>query len=407
METLYDVAIVGGGLVGTSLAIALAGSPLRVALIEAAAPRPSTQPSHDERNLALARATTAALDALGVWPHVAARAMPIRRLHVSRAGEFGSLRLDAAREGVVDFGAVLPARELGNGLIAALEAARGIARVAPTELLGLEPGGDAHTLRLRGEAGEDFDLRARLVVGADGTNSLVRETMGIGTERIDYGQTLVVGSIAPGRDLDGVAYERFSDQGPVALLPLRDRRAGLVLSVPAAAAAEVLALDDAAYAAYAQQRFGWRAGAFSRPGRRAGHAIRRVTAQALTAERTVLVGNAAQTIHPIGAQGFNLGLRDALTLAELLLDAAREGGDGGDRALLRSYAQRRESDRRGTLAFSDGLVRLACQPNGLLSPLRSLGLAALDALAPLRQAVARRGMGYRGTPTAYALGVRP
>jgi 2-octaprenyl-6-methoxyphenol hydroxylase len=235
----------------------------------------------------------------------------------------------------------------------------------------------------------------------------VRALCGIGTEDVDYAQTLFVGSVLPQRPLDGLAYERFSDSGPVALLPLAERRAGLVLSVPSSEAPAVAALDDAAFLALAQQRFGWRAGRFSRPGRRSSHAIRRVVARSLVAPRCVLVGNAAQTLHPIGAQGFNLGLRDALTLAQLLIDAQRRGADTGDEALLQQYAALRREDREGTMAFSDGLVRLACNPAAVLTPLRSLGLLLLDGLPQAGAMIARRGMGFRGKPTAYALGVRP
>lgn len=406
MDHTYDIAIVGGGLVGSSLAIALADSGLSVALIEATAPRASTQASYDERNLALSRATVTALGVIGVWSRVAAQAQTIQRIHVSRVGEFGSVRLDARREGVDSFGAVIPARELGNGLIAALEAAPALVRVTPAQVRALDVTSDGVTLRVqRGEREES--LRTRLVVGADGTESFVRRELRIGTDDIDYGQTLFVGTVTPERGLEGCAYERFSDEGPVALLPLAERRAGLVLSVANERAAHVAALSDADYMDLAQQRFGWRVGRFTRVGRRSTHPIRRVAAQALTSPRAVLVGNAAQTIHPIGAQGFNLGLRDALTLAELVIAAARTGADPGNAELLKEYAQRRAEDRTGTLAFSDGLVRLACNPALPLKPLRTLGMALLDGVAPLREAVARRGMGYRGTPTAYALGVKP
>lgn len=406
MNDVFDLILVGGGLVGSSLAIALNDSGLQVALIEAAARPVQTPARADERNLALAQASVAALQTLGVWCHLGAAATPIRRLHVSRAGEFGTLRLDAAREGLAAFGAVVPASALGAALAQELERCTRIRRYAPATLAALQRGEDALTLTLDTPQGEVV-LRTRLLVGADGTDSAVRRLSGIGAEEHDYAQSLLVCSLLPERPLDGLAYERFSDAGPVALLPLAERRAGLVLGVAVAEAAQIAALDDAAFLALAQQRFGWRAGRLSRPGRRSLHAIRRVVARSLTAPRRVLVGNAAQTIHPIGAQGFNLGLRDALTLAECLVVQARAGGDPGAPALLADYAERRRADRAGTLAFSDGLVRLACHPSALLAPLRSLGLLLLDGLPGLAGQVARRGMGLRGRPGAYVLGVRP
>jgi 2-octaprenyl-6-methoxyphenol hydroxylase len=199
------------------------------------------------------------------------------------------------------------------------------------------------------------------------------------------------------------AFERFTDEGPVALLPLPNARRGLVLTVSADRHDEVTAMDDAAFIALAQQRFGWKLGNLSRPGKRYVHRIRRVLADAIIAQRAVLVGNAAQTVHPIGAQGFNLGLRDALTLAELIGSA----DDSGAFALLNEYATRRQPDRDGVLAFSHGLIALGCLPQPALAPLRSLMMLALGGVTPLRHAVARRGMGFRGEPPAAVLDAGP
>jgi 2-octaprenyl-6-methoxyphenol hydroxylase len=205
------------------------------------------------------------------------------------------------------------------------------------------------------------------------------------------------------RPLDGTAWERFTDSGPVALLPLGERRAGLVLTVPAADAAGVAALDDAAFLAFVHERFGWRAGRFSRPGARKPYPLARLLAERTTAPRTVLVGNAAQTVHPIGAQGFNLGLRDALTLAELLREAAAGGGDPGAAALLARHVERRAPDRAATTAFSDELVRWMGSEALPMRALRSLGLHVLDRVAPLKRRFALRGMGFRGDVPALGL----
>jgi 2-octaprenyl-6-methoxyphenol hydroxylase len=251
--------------------------------------------------------------------------------------------------------------------------------------------------------GEERNFETRLVVGADGSDSLVRAQVGIGAREHDYRQSLFVCTVACERDIPDCAYERFSDEGPIALLPLPNRRRGLVLTVSADRHDKVAAMDDAAFLALAQQRFGWKLGKLSRPGKRFAHRIRRVLADAVTAPRAVLVGNAAQTVHPIGAQGFNLGLRDALTLAELAAGA----DDPGASALLNECATRRQPDRDGVLAFSHGLVALGCLPQPALAPLRSLAMLALDGIPPLRHAVARRGMGFRGQPPAATLDAGP
>jgi 2-octaprenyl-6-methoxyphenol hydroxylase len=406
MTDSLDVLIIGGGLVGASLAIALDGCGLRVGLVEAVAARADLQPSYDERNLALARATVDALGALGVWAHVATQATPIRRIHVSRRGEFGAARFDAGRHGVEAFGAVLPARELGNGLLARLDACAGLVRHAPTRLSAFAQEDDAVSATIDTSQGERV-LRTRLLVGADGTASQVRAGAGIETLNVDYAQTAFVTTVTPQRPLDGCAYERFTGSGPLALLPLAQRRAGVVLSVPAASAGAVAALDDRGFVELLHERFGYKLGRFERPGRRVSYPLKRVQAQRLSAPRTLLVGNAAQTVHPIGAQGFNLGLRDALTLAELLVEAARAGGDPGAVALLEAYVARRHDDRTGTIAMSDALARHTANEAPLAKLARSFALLALDRIPPLQDAFVRRGMGYRGHVPRLALGDPP
>jgi 2-octaprenyl-6-methoxyphenol hydroxylase len=393
-----DILVVGGGLVGASLAIALDGAGLRVALAEAAPPKVDLQPSYDERNLALARATVNGLEALGVWTHCGAKATPIRKIHVSRRGEFGVVRLDAAKHGVDCFGAVLPARELGNGLLARLDACRSLHRLAPATLQALAVADDAVTATLATADGAQV-VRARLLVGADGTPSFVRSSLGIECDATDYLQTAFVATVTPARAPD-CAYERFTATGPIALLPLTQGRAGVVLTVPTDDANRVAALDDAGFIALLHERFGWRLGRFSRPGRRVSYPLKRMYAHRIVAPRTVLVGNAAQTLHPIGAQGFNLGLRDALTLAELLID---DVGDPGSAALLADYADRRREDRDGTAAASDALARWTANESVPLKLLRSFGLLALDRIAPLQATLARRGMGFRGQVPRLAL----
>ena len=392
------VLIVGGGLVGASLAIALDAAGIAATLVETAAPRADAQPSYDERNLALARATVNGLEAIGVWRHAAARATPIKHIHVSRAGEFGSARIDANRQGVDALGWTLPARELGTALLRRLDECTRLTRLAPATLSALQPLAGGWRAQVQTADGAR-SLDTPLLVGADGTQSFVRAQLGIDAERHDYRQTLFVCTVTPERDHANRAYERFADDGPIALLPLAERRCGLVLTVSADEADAVAALDDAGFLELAQRRFGWRLGRLNRPGKRHPYAIHRVAAAQLTAPRAVLVGNAAQTVHPIGAQGFNLGLRDALTLADMVAAA----DDAGGHALLARYAQRRAADREGTMAMSHGLVQLACLPQPLLAPLRSMAMLALDRVPPLQRLIARRGMGFRGEPPVAVL----
>ncbi len=397
----YDVLVAGGGLVGASLAIALDGAGLAVALAEAVPPRVDLQPSYDERNLALSGASVNALRALGVLD-AATVVHAIERIHVSRRGDFGSVRFDAAELGLPTFGATIPARELGNALFRRLDGCRDLARLAPAEVIGFEIRDEDIEVTLRTAAGERR-VSARLLVGADGTSSFVRGALGIDVERHDYGQCAFVTTLTVDKPLNGTAYERFTESGPVALLPLGANRAGLVLSVPAHEASRVGALDDADFLAFVHARFGYRAGLFSRPGRRKPYPLARALASRTIGSRAVLVGNAAQTVHPIGAQGFNLGLRDALTLAELLRESATGGEDAGSADLLRHYEERRAADRSATTRFSDDLVRLMGNDFAPIRALRSLGFQALDRIAPLKRRFALRGMGFRGDTPLLAL----
>ncbi len=399
MAGAHDVIIVGGGLVGASLAIALDRAGLDTVLVEAAPPG-AMPPVFDQRNLSFADATVNALTALGVMRELRGPPGPIRRIHVSRAGDFGSVELDAADYGRDCFGMVVVARDFGEALEARLSSLTRVTRLRPARVTGLEEvGGGTRGVRIADASGERV-LRARLVVAADGTRSGVREALGIAADVHDYGQALFVARVRARRAPDGTAWERLRDDGPTALLPRGDGHYGLVHAVADADADAVAALDDAGFLARVQDAFGWRAGRFLAVGERSRYPAVRVVARATVAARAVLVGNAAQTLHPVGAQGFNLGLRDALTLAELVAQAEDPGSD----AVLDAYAARRREDRGRTLDFSDGLARLTANPAPWLRPLRSLGLLALDQVPALQARFAGGAMGYRGDVPALCRG---
>ncbi|TQD46140.1 2-octaprenyl-6-methoxyphenyl hydroxylase [Marilutibacter aestuarii] len=394
----HDVLIVGGGLVGASLAIALERHGLDVGLIEAAPPG-SLPAVFDERNLSFAEATVNALTALEVMQKLHAPSGPIRRIHVSRRGDFGRATLDAAAHGREAFGQVVVARDFGDALEARLSELPSLVRYRPVRFVGLEdsPLARHRSVRVADQGGERV-LHARLLVAADGTRSQVREALGIQSDSHDYRQTLFVTRLRTERAPDGTAYERLGEHGPTALLPRGDRHFGLVHGVDSAEADAVAALDEPAFLARAQDAFGWRVGRFLSCGRPSMYPAIRLLAERSVAPRAVLVGNAAQTIHPVGAQGFNLGLRDALTLAELIgaARAADPHADCGDRALLEAYVERRRVDRDETVALSDGLARLSANPSPLLGPVRSLGMFALDRLPSVQASLVGGALGYRG-----------
>lgn len=391
VSTRHDVAIVGGGLVGSSLAIALDRAGVDVALIEAT-PAGGLPAVFDERNLSFAEATVNALTALGVLQGLQAPAAPIRHIHVSRTGDFGRVRLDARAHGRDAFGQVVVARDFGQALEARLARTTHVTRYRPARFLGLgDADANARHIRILDD-GVERTIAARLLVGADGTHSAVRQDLRIDAAETDYAQALFVARVRAERAPDGTAYERFGDDGPTAVLPRGDRHFGVVHAVPAADADRVQALDTPAFLDRLQRAFGWRVGRFLEAGDRSRYPAIGLRAQALVAQRAVLVGNAAQTLHPIGAQGFNLGLRDALTLAELIAGQDDPGAD----ALLEAHAVRRSEDRERTIAFSDGLARMTANSGSLLRPLRSLGLLAADRSALLQGWLVGGAMGYRG-----------
>ena len=399
MTDRHDVVIVGGGLVGASLAIALVRQGVEVGLVEAA-PAGQMPAVFDQRNLSFAAATVNALTALGVMQQLRTPTGPIRRIHISRQGDFGRVRLEAQDYGRATFGQVVVARDFGEALEARLDGLSGLTRYRPARFVGFAPDEAGHRALRIADAEGERTLHARLVVAADGTRSAVREALGIGVDEHDYGQTLLVARVRATQAPDGTAYERLGDDGPTALLPRGDRHWGVVHGVAREQAETVAALDDAAWLARLQRAVGWRIGRLVASGERSAYPIARVVAQRLVADRAVVLGNAAQTIHPIGAQGFNLGLRDALTLAE---EIAR-GDDPGAASRLAAYAARRREDRERTLAFSDGLARLTANPSPLLKPVRSAGLVAMEAQPSLQAFLVGGAMGFRGDVPALCRG---
>ncbi|UIT47534.1 2-octaprenyl-6-methoxyphenyl hydroxylase [Xylella fastidiosa subsp. multiplex] len=392
MNQLHDVLIVGGGLVGASLAIALDQIGMNIGLVEVTPPG-ALPTVFDERTLCFAAATVNALDALNVMTRIRHAAGPIRRIHASRTGDFGRVRLDASTYGRDAFGQVVIARDFGEALEHRLTELKQLTRYRPARCIAVTPVTDGmRGVRIAHADGEQL-LHARLIVGADGTHSTVRELLHIDTTQHDYFQTLFVARVQTTQAPDGTAYERFTEHGPTALLPRADRHYGAIHCVARTQANTVAALDDSVWLTRLQHAMGWRAGRFIASSARSAYPLIQVIAQDLTAERVALLGNAAQTLHPIGAQGFNLGLRDALTLAEMI---AADHTDPGATALLTAYTARRRADREQTLMFSKGLAQLTSNGLPLLRPLRSLGLLAVSHIGGLQALLVNGAMGFRG-----------
>ncbi len=402
-----DVAIVGGGMVGASLALALRGLDLDVALIESLPPDSSAQTSFDERTTALGNGTRRVFEALQVWDSIRGEAAAIRSIHVSERGGFGFARLVAAEQGIEAFGYVVPNRVIGRVLWEALRRpAAGPGRLdlyMPASVRDAEIGSERVELRLEGAECGSLTIAARLAVAADGAKSVLRERAGIGAAVEDYGQTAVIASVRAERAHDGTAYERFTTDGPLALLPRHDGSYTVIWTLDPGRAAEVLRLEDAVFLQGLQQAFGWRVGRLEQVGRRAAYPLALTRAEATVAARTVLIGNASQSLHPVAGQGFNLGLRDAATLAELI--GEQQGGDVGAAPFLARFAARRVADRGGVTRFTDGLIRLFGDDRPGVGFARNLGLLLFDLAPPAKRALSRLSLGFAGRTPRLARGL--
>jgi 2-octaprenyl-6-methoxyphenol hydroxylase len=298
----------------------------------------------------------------------------------------------------------VPNRALGDALWACM-AAESLRIFCPAEVAQVESINNAVRIDIR-QGGVEHPIRAKLVVAADGAQSAVRSAFGVDAQVRDYQQTAVITTILPQRFHEHVAYERFTSDGPLALLPLEGGRCTLVLTLSPQAAQAALHWSDAQFIAEVQRRFGFRLGRFLKVGRRVPYPLALSRAQRTSEGRCVIIGNAAQGLHPVAGMGFNLGLRDVASLAELLADAAAEPDfDPGSQPLLAAYDAWRAADRGGVIAFTDGLVRLFSNPLRAVQRLRNLGLLAFDLLPPAKAALSRLSTGANGRVPKLARGV--
>lgn len=378
----FDVLIVGGGPVGAALALALRGSGLTVGQIDARVPHAAV----DARPIALSYGSRLILERLGVWGGIG-DATPIRRIHVSQRGGFGRVGLDAREARLPALGYVVDYGALAEALGGALEAGDGV-HLVQAAVSALEAGKDRAVVRFT--AGSvTHHASARLLAVADGG------ALPIARMRVhDYGQAAVTARVSCSVPHQNVAYERFTPEGPLALLPAGEAVA-LVWTTAPAHARELCALTEAGFLERLQKSFGNRLGSFRTASGRAWYPLVLKVAAHITEPRTVAVGNAAQTLHPVAGQGLNLGLRDAWELAALLRDCDR--AHVGGPALIRAYSARRRLDRTGGILFTDMLVRLFSNELAPLGWARGLGLAALGAFPPARDFIVRRMIfGARG-----------
>ena len=386
-----DVLIIGGGLVGASLACALENSGLSVHVVEAHPLKSDLQPSYDDRTVALSWGSRCIFEGIGIWDAMAEQIEAINTIHISDKGHFGATRLRHQEEHVEALGYVAENRVIGEVLYQRLQQNSKLELHCPARLTGLDQQDDRVVASIK-ENDREFAVSARLLVAADGVVSQVRDILHIGSSVQDYGQSAVIANVTPGLKHNNVAYERFTDTGPIAFLPMTRNRCSVVWTLPVNQADKLMRLGDDEFLQQLQQRFGFRLGPLQKLGNRQAYPLRLIESTQVVRNRVVIVGNAAHTIHPVAGQGFNLALRDIAILTELIASAE----DAGDSKLLQSYVEQRQDDARRVYRFTDSLVKIFSNNSTPLGHMRAAGLVAVGLIPPLRHQLARQSMGLGG-----------
>lgn len=424
---IVDITVVGAALAGSTLAYALAEAGWRVALLEQRsmsvtdqAPPAESEQVLDTRSTALSWSSLQILGSLGLWqpPGLSTHAHAIQQVHVSQAGNFGSVRLSASDENLDMLGATIP-NQAYNELV--LQRVREHPLIDTHDLIRIERldhgGGKAVRVAVaRGE--QQYQVQSGLLIAVDGVNSVVRELSGISLQTTDYEQSAVLLNVETQKTNPGIAYERFTASGPLAMLPLGGRLNSVVYSVDPGVGETLCQLDEPQFLQHLQQQFGYRLGRLCRCGTRHLMPLRLVESSSQVAERVLLMGNAARTLHPVAGQGFNLALRDIAGLLELLgkredtrqvtqVDAESDpenkqsnerSNDPGSQELLKAFLDLRRRDQQRTVRLTDALARVFRGSNPAFSHLRALGLAGLEYTPPLQRQFSRQAMGLMAQP---------
>ncbi|CAA0079906.1 2-octaprenyl-6-methoxyphenol hydroxylase [Zhongshania aliphaticivorans] len=405
-HTDYDVVIAGGGMVGASLALCLdqfSRAGLRVLVVESfplppvSEGRPSYRPSFDARSTALSYGSAQIYDELAIWPLLKEHICTISQVHVSDRGHFGSVLMNAASQGWPALGYVVENAWLGNVLLNQLRLRPQVDFLSPASVASVSVANGFARLLVRDGNGER-EITTQLVAVADGADSGLRAQLGIAASVDDYHQVAVIANVATEKAHGGCAYERFTERGPLALLPLLADESGasrsaLVWTFPEGMADEVAGWNDDEFLAELQRNFGYRLGRLRKVGQRNTFPLRLMQADEQVRGQVVVLGNAAHSLHPVAGQGFNLALRDVACLSGLIADAHAKGRNVGDLALLQTYLQQQRGDQFVTTTFSDRLTHIFSNRKPVLSLLRNLGLAALDLTPPLKSQFVARAAG--------------
>ncbi|QOW50285.1 MULTISPECIES: FAD-dependent monooxygenase [unclassified Acinetobacter] len=398
-----EVIIVGGGMVGLSLALMLAKAKIGVKLLEAIKypnyDDANLEPYHlsfDARNSALSRRTVQIYQELGLWDALQEHATPILEVNITEQGSFGKARLKAEQEKVESFGQVIENAWLGRVLLAEVKKESLIELIDGVQVTALNQDAN-HAFIEAQRAEEQLKLQSKIVIAADGRDSFCRKALGIGASVHDYDQVAIVTTVQTSKPHGHVGFERFSPLGPLALLPLPgEYRRSVVWPVPKGTEGEWMGDEnDQHFLDALQETYGDRAGKFQKTGKRFSFPLSQVLAEKQAVGRVVLMGNAAHTIHPVAGQGFNLCMRDAYVLRRYLKEQVEKNADLGDAAMLLDYEKSRLTDQQRVIKFCDSVVRGFSNQNPFLKLIRNTGLVAFDTIPGIKPLVANYAMGLK------------
>lgn len=394
MQQDYDLLIVGGGLAGNCLALALKDTGLRMAIVEANTREQLSVSPAGDRALALATGTVMMLEALGIWQGISHAATAIKQIHISDRGHFGKTRLSAQKENVDALGYVITARNIET-YVAKQASESGIGLISPARVVGLMSGDNEVCVSLK-QGNDSLNASAKLLVGADGGFSSVRQLLDITQQITEYGQTALVTTVKSTLPNKNTAFERFTASGPLALLPVAKNRCAVVWTRKNEDADALMLGSEADFLDELQQCFGFKLGELSLVEPRRAFPLSLIRAEKMVAGRAVIIGNAVHQLHPVAGQGFNLGLRDVVRLSEMLIKQNEQHKDIGAADFLKEYAASRKKDHNRTIGFTDAVVKIFSNEWLALAVARNIGLALLDHIPVAKTLLTRHAMGLAG-----------
>lgn len=390
-ETTVDIAIVGGGLVGNTLALALAKLPLNIALIEAKSEEAQRDESFDVRSIGLSYGSHRILSAFDLWSELSEYVTPIKTVHVSDRGHFGFTRIHAEQQGLEALGYNVQINNLLSLLIEKVRAQKNITVFSPALVTQLNKE-NGWNVSLKTSNGE-HNIHAKLLVATDGSESSIRKYLNVDADKWDYHQSAITTNLSLSRPHGNIAYERFTKTGPLALLPLREKQAALIWTVPAAKTDHYLQYTDEDFLKELKNQFGYRLGKIDSVGKRVAFPLQRVQIKKQYLPGVVFIGNAAHTLHPIAAQGFNLALRNVAALSHCIKQALKEEKSCDEESILENYVASQSRDQKRITHFTHELLKLFSNDKIPLSLCRNLGLLGMDVVPGAKTLLTQWGLG--------------